>query len=60
MTEREYTDLENLTKIRTLLPLVRDLMHGDVIDRDDQIKIEHQLMDWRDELTKRIKIKESK
>lgn len=57
MTEKEYIDLDNLSKVRTILTLVRDLLPDEIIEKDDKIEIETKLTNWRDKLQKKIKIK---
>lgn len=58
MTEKEYINLTNLSKIRTILTLVRDLFPDETVIKKEEIaKIEGALMDWRDSLQKKIKVK---
>jgi len=56
MTEQDYIALTNLTKIRTLLPILFDLMTGEEIPEPELNMVGGLVIGWRDALEKKLKV----
>lgn len=58
MTEKEYADLVDLTKLRVVLVIVRDLTPRTKWQEKQKKQIDSILSKWRDECLSKVKIKQ--
>ena len=60
MTEKEYIRVTELTRVRAINELMRNIIpeNSDVITRDEYNKVVHFLYKWEDKLSSKIKTKQ--